>query len=468
MLDLDIKTIVDLIGDNVVCPDGFDKDKTMTTCICGAEVDSRKIEPGFVFVAAKGEKTDGHDYIDKAVENGAIAVICERIPKEQKADTLCIVVKDSYEALRTVAKYYREKLGDSIKVVAITGSVGKTSTKEFVANVIAQKYRTHKTKGNRNSLIGLPMEILSIEPDTEIAVLELGISDKGEMERLSAMAQPDIAVITNIGNCHLDRLENRDGVLAAKSAIFTALKPGGKAVLNGMDDKLVTLENVSGRAPYRFGNTTDNVWVTDVKNKKLYGSDAVIHLNMDGHEDSFKVTVGLPGYHMVSNAMTATIVGRLLDIDIPMIKYGIETTQALAHRSAVYKTSRYEIIDDCYNANAASMKAAIDMLMQGDGRKVAILGDMFELGEESVKLHKEVGGYAADKHVELMIFVGSNAVSMKEGAKEALVCEGQDIRYYKKKDDLYKELDSLLMDGDTILVKASRGMEFETIIEKLQ
>ena len=468
MLNLDLRTIVKVTGGKTVIPAGLDEEKVLNTCICGAEVDSRKVEPGFVFVAAKGENVDGHSYIDKAFENGAIAVLCERIPQNQKANGLCIVVEDSYEALRAIAKFYREQLGDSIKVVAITGSVGKTSTKEFVANVIAQKYKTHKTKGNRNSLIGLPMEILSIEPGTEVAVLELGISEKGEMERLSAMAQPDIGVITNIGNCHLEALGDRDGVLAAKRAIYTALRPGGCAVLNGKDDKLALIETVADKKPYRFGDSTENVWVTDVKNKQLYGSDAVIHIDMDGMQDSFKVAVGLPGYHMVSNAMTATIVGRLLDIDIPMIKQGIESTAALPHRSLVYKSSKYVIIDDCYNANASSMKAAIDLLMQGDGRKVAILGDMFELGTESEKLHREVGAYVAEKHVELMIFVGTNAIGMKEGAKEGLVCEGQDIRYFATKDDLYKELDSLLMEGDTILVKASRGMKFETILEKLQ
>lgn len=468
MLNLDLRTIVEVTNGTVVVPAGFDKEKALGLCICGAEVDSRNVEPGFVFVAAKGENADGHDYIDKAIEKGAIAVLCERVPEEQQANGLCIVVEDSYEALRMVAKYYREQLGDTVKVVAITGSVGKTSTKEFVANVIAQKYKTHKTKGNRNSLLGLPMEILSIEPGTEVAVLELGISEKGEMERLSAMAQPDIGVITNIGNCHLDALGNRDGVLEAKRAIYTALKPGGCAVLNGTDDKLALIDTVAQKNPYRFGEESNNVWVTDVKNKKLYGSDAVIHINMDGIQDSFKVAVALPGYHMVSNAMTATIVGCLLGIDIPAIRYGIETTKALPHRSAVYKTSKYEIIDDCYNANVASMKAAIDLLMQGDGRKVAILGDMYELGTESEALHREVGVYAADKHVELMIFVGPNASAMKAGAKEGLVCEGQDIRYYASKDDLYKELNSLLMDGDTVLVKASRGMKFETILEKLQ
>jgi len=468
MLNLDIRTIVGLLGGNIKYPEGYDIEKALECCICGAEVDSRKVEPGFIFVAAKGDNTDGHAYIDSAVSNGAIAVICEKIPDSQKADTLCIVVEDSYEALRTVAKAYREKLGDSVKVVAITGSVGKTSTKEFIASVIEQKYRTHKTKGNRNSLIGLPMEILSIQPDTEVAVLELGISENGEMERLSAMACPDIAVITNIGNCHLDKLVDRDGVLNAKSKIFSSMKKDGFAVLNGLDDKLSLITDVMDKKPYRFGDESLNVWATDIKNKKIFGSSAIIHIDMDGFKDQFPVDIALPGNHMISNAMTATIVGKILGLSIDEIKHGIEATKPLAHRSCVIKTDKYTLIDDCYNANASSMKAAVDMLMQSDGRKVAILGDMFELGEKKEELHKEVGRYAADKHVEVMVFVGTSAEFMRDGAREALVCEGQDIRYFATKDELYKCLDSIVMEGDTILVKASRGMKFETILEKLQ
>lgn len=467
MLNLDIKTIAEVTNGHIVCSDGIDQDKVLNTCILGVDINSGNMRPGYMFVAQTGGK-DGHSYIDDAINKGAIAIICEYVPENLTNSAVFIVVENSRVALRTLAKYYRNLLGDSLKVVAITGSVGKTSTKEFVANVIAQKYVTHKTQGNRNGVTSLPLEVLAIEPGTEVAVLELGIDRPGEMEILSDIVQPNIGIITNIGNCHLDRLKDRDGVLAAKGAIFSSLKPGGLAVLNGTDDKLITLKSVNGKTPYRFGNPTDNAWVTDVKSKKLYGSDAVIHINMDGVEESFKVKINLPGYHMVSNAMTASIVGRLLDIDIPMIKYGIETTQALPHRSEVYKTSKYEIIDDCYNANAASVKAAIDMLMQGDGRKVAILGNMNELGDISEMLHNEVGAYAAQKHVELMIFVGDKAADMKRGAMSNLVCEGQDVRYFEKKEDLYKELDSMLMDGDTILVKASRGMTFETIIEKLQ
>lgn len=467
MLNLDLRTIVKVVDGEVVCPDSIDKESILDSCIKGAEINSQKILPGFIFVAEMGAR-DGHDFIGGAFDNGALAAICERIPEAAKEKGLCIVVPDSKRAIEKVAKYYRELFGDALKVVNITGSVGKTSTKEFVANVVSQKYVTHKTVGNRNSITGFPFEMLSIEEGTEVAVLELGIDRRDEMDRLSAIAMPDIAAITNIGPCHLENLGSLDGVLEEKSKVFNSLKAGGYAILNGNDEKMSKLSDIKNHKTYRYGRNTDNVYVSKIKKMNLYGSEILIHTSIDGKEEDIDVKINIPGKHMIANALTATLIGKLLDIDNEKIKAGIEATMPMAQRSSIVKTDKYEIIDDCYNANAMSMKAAVDMLVLGEGRKVAIFGDMFDLGADSEKLHEEVGRYVADNHIELMIFVGDAAAYMRDGARAAIVCEGQDIRYYSKKEELIANIDSLLRDGDTVLVKASRGMHFEEIVEKIK
>lgn len=467
MLKLDLRTIANIIGGEIVCPASIDKENALDSCICGVDINSKNIQEGYVFFASKGESFDAHNVIDDVFDKGALAVVCERIPESQKAQGVCIIVPNSKLALRAVAKYYREMLGDKLKVVAITGSVGKTSTKEFVANVVAQKYKTHKTFGNRNSITMFPMEVMSIEEDEEVAILEIGIDRKYEMDQLSEMAQPDIAVITNIGKCHIKALESLDGVLAEKSKIWNCLKDGGKVVLNGDDDKLALVGDVNGVQPYRVGKSTQNVYVSKVKNKSLDGTEVEISIDMDGNKESFQCRINIPGQHMIENALIATAIGKLLGIETELIKKGIESTMPMDKRSNIIKTSKYTIINDCYNANPMSVKAALDMLVLGNGRKVAILGDMLDLGEESMDSHKKIGEYAADKHIELMIFAGKEAAYMRDGATSGIVCEGQDIRYYEDKEDLYGDLDKLLMEGDTILVKASRSVHFEEITKRL-
>lgn len=471
-----------------------------TTEAAGVVLDSRKVGNGYIFIAARGEHVDGHSYIDQVYDAGAMGVICEKAPDNPRG--AYIVVEDSFQALKDLAEYYRGQL--DIRVVGITGSVGKTSTKEFVASVLSKGFRVLKTEGNFNNEIGLPLTVLRICGDCEIAVLEMGISDFGEMHRLSRIARPDVCLITNIGQCHLENLGTRDGILKAKTEIFDYMQAGGQICLNGDDDKLATIREVRGSIPIFFGiGENSAVYADNYENRGLIGSRARIHITEavgDGKaERAFMADIPLPGEHMLYNALAATTVGALFGLTAQQIQEGIRDVEAVGGRSHVIRTDRLILIDDCYNANPVSMKAAIDLLhrtdvrdMQGvsdtviaaeadgyalsDGtvrpgrhrnvRKVAILGDMFELGTDEAALHREVGVYAAEASVDVIICVGELCIHMYEGAKSV---ENPDssIYYFRDKEELLAKIGEIIHDGDIVLVKASHGMHFEEIIAKL-
>lgn len=423
----------------------------------GVVIDSRQIEPGYIFVATKGERVDGHRFIPDVFAKGALAVICEVLPEEDMGP--CILVKDSFMALKQVAAFYRQQL--DIRVVGITGSVGKTSTKEFIAAVLAEKYKVHKTAGNYNNEVGLPLTIFGIQEDDQIAVLEMGINTFGEMHRLSEVAKPDICVMTNIGQCHLENLIDRDGILRAKSEIFDFMNPEGTVIVNGDDDKLATIHEVYGKAPVTFGMNKNNaIWADNIENRGLLGSRADIHMG----DALVHANIPLPGEHMIYNAMAAAAVGLQFDMTKEEIAAGISHVEAVAGRSHLIEAGDKVIIDDCYNANPVSMKAAIDLLATAPGRKVAILGDMFELGENEKAMHGEVGKYAAEKGIDLILCVGGLSASMYEEA----VKNGGNAKHFEKREELEEVLGNLLQPGDTVLVKASHSMAFENIVKNIQ
>lgn len=346
--------------------------------------DSRKVVKDGLFIAICGERTDGHKYIDGCFEAGALCVISEKELPEQ--ENSYIKVKSSLQALKDLALLYRNNL--DIKVVGITGSVGKTSTKETISYVLEEKYKVLKTEGNFNNEIGLPLTVFRLRDDDEIAVLEMGISDFGEMERLSQIAQPDIGVITNIGLCHLENLKTRDGILKAKTEMFHNLKPDGTAILNGDDDKLITIDEVNNKRPVIFGiSYKDDVYASDIKNLGLDGTSFVINgLKCADGDRAFEVTVPVPGHHMIYNALAAACVGAQLGLSSIQIRDGISKLKTIAGRNNIIKTDNYTIIDDCYNANPVSMKASVDVVDMALGRKVCILGSMFELGDNEKNL----------------------------------------------------------------------------------
>ena len=422
----------------------------------GVVIDSRQIEPGYIFVATKGERVDGHRFIPDVFAKGALAVICEVLPEEDLGP--CILVEDSFMALKQAAAFYRQQL--DIRVVGITGSVGKTSTKEFIAAVLAEKYKVHKTAGNYNE-VGLPLTIFGIQDDDQIAVLEMGINTFGEMHRLSEVARPDICVMTNIGQCHLENLIDRDGILRAKSEIFDFMNPEGTVIVNGDDDKLATIHDVYGKTPITFGMNKDNaIWADHIENRGLLGSRADIHMG----DVLVHANIPLPGEHMIYNAMAAAAVGVQFDMTKEEITAGISHVEAVAGRSHLIEAGDKVVIDDCYNANPVSMKAAIDLLATAPGRKVAILGDMFELGENERAMHREVGQYAAEKGIDLILCVGGLSSEMYEGAAE----KGGEARHFEIREALEAVLQDLLQPGDTVLVKASHSMAFENIVQNIQ
>lgn len=445
-----------------------------TTEAAGVTIDSRMMQEGFLFVATRGERVDGHSFIDSVFAAGAMGVLCEQAPKMPKG--AYILVSDSFQALKDMAEFYRNQL--DIKVVGITGSVGKTSTKEFVASVLSKKYNTLKTKGNFNNEIGLPLTVLSIREECQVAVLEMGISDYGEMHRLSKIAKPDVCLLTNIGQCHLENLGTRDGILKAKSEIFDFMQEDGKICLNGDDDKLSTIEEVKGIKPIFFGTGNDNaVYATEYENLGLAGSKAVVHIRLNDKESQFIVNIPLPGEHMLYNALAATTIGAMFGLEIEQIQAGIKDVEPVGGRSHVIHTERFTLIDDCYNANPISMKAAIDLLDMTSmtamtsfghkGRKVAVLGDMFELGAEEAALHSEVGTYVTKKDIDVVICIGNLCKNMYESAK-AMKDSYLKLYYFKEKEAFLAEMDELLQDGDIVLIKASHGMHFEEIIKKLE
>lgn len=426
----------------------------------GVVIDSRQVEAGYIFVAIKGERVDGHSFIEQVYEKGALAVVCEEEPK--CTDRPYILVKSSADALRSMAEYYRNQL--DVKVVGITGSVGKTSTKEFIAAVLSEKYDVLKTEGNFNNEIGLPLTVLKIRDNHEIAVIEMGISHFGDMEPLGIIARPDVCVITNIGCCHLEHLVDRDGVLKEKSSMFKYANAGASYVLNGDDDKLTTITHVDGTTPIfvSLEDSSKPVYVDNIIETGIAGTKCTVNVMGDITE----LNIPLPGRHMVSNALVACAIGHIFDVTTEQMRAGIEKLQPVGGRVNIIKGERYTIIDDCYNANPVSMKASIDVLKYASSRKVAVLGDMFELGKDENMLHGQIGAYIADSNVDMLISIGILSKNMDEQAK---LCnfKGQ-IIHFDTLDDCIANIESHLKNGDTVLVKASHGMHLEKIVEILK
>lgn len=462
MKQMTLQQIAQACGGKLVCPEGQTIPDTEAACVV---IDSRQIEQDGIFIATKGERVDGHSFIPQVFEKGALGVVCEELPEVLPG--VCIQVEDSFRALQDIAAYYREQL--TILVVGITGSVGKTSTKEMIAGVLSEKYNVLKTEGNFNNEIGVPLMILKIRQEHQIAVLEMGINHFGEMHNLSRMAKPDICVMTNIGQCHLEFLGTRDGILKAKSEIFDFANPNAQVIVNGDDDKLQLLGTES--VPYLknsmtltcFGRGQQNEFYADhIKINGLFGSSMVVH-TPDG---AFPLEVKLPGEHQIYNALAATAVAMKLGMTPQEIAAGAAKVQAMGGRSHLIRTNRYVVLDDCYNANPVSMKAAVELLTNAVGRKVAILGDMFELGEKETQLHAGIGTFCAECGIDEVICVGSLSANMAQAAKESGAA-GMQVYHYEELEQLRRDLPGLLQPGDNILIKASHAMHFEKLVEDL-
>ena len=419
--------------------------------VSGVDKDSREIKEGYLYIPFVGARVDGHDFIADVFEKGALCTLSE---KKLDIEQPYILVENSGQALKDIAEFYREQL--DCQIIGITGSVGKTSTKEIIASVLSEKFNVLKTEGNFNNEIGMPLTLLKIREEHEIAVVEMGISFFDEMRRLSKVSKPDVCVITNIGTCHLENLNDRDGVLKAKTDMFENAKPNCLTVLNGDDDKLATIEEVNGREPVFYGLESDrNITAYNIEPDGMKGTNCTIKYN----DFEFDTYIPIPGLHMIHNALAATCVGVHFGMSLEEIDQGIRNLKAIGGRNNIFENHGITIIDDCYNANPMSMKASIDVLNNSSGRKVAILGDMFELGKDEAALHREVGEFINTKDIDLVICIGKLAKNIADAVTNAKVL------YFETKNEFNP--DEILTEGDTVLVKASNGMKFKEIVEKL-
>ena len=420
----------------------------------GASNDSRSVKPGQLFVALEGVR-DGHDFIPAALAAGAAAVLCSH----SGGDFPAIVVKDTRKALGDIAREERKRL--NVKVVGVTGSVGKSTTKEMIVGILSQKYRTGKTPVNHNNDIGMPMAILALPEDTEVAVLEMGMNHFGEMAYLTSIAAPDIAVITNIGTMHIEHLGSREGILHAKLEILQGLRPGGHLIYNGDEPLLWNLRGSGSTAPHYFGLENP---ACDVKGSVRQEAEGCTELAVTAGEESFQVCLPVEVRHFVSDALAAVAVARLLEVPVEGIRQGLAGFRSMEGRQEIYEAGGYTIIRDCYNAGPESMAASLTVLGKKNGRRIAVLGDMLELGVCTQAEHYRVGRIAAGK-CDLLLALGKNAGRVVNGA----ITGGMrpvDAMAFDSAPELVRVLRAKARPGDIILFKGSRGMKMEQVLDQ--
>ena len=405
-------------------------------------IDSRKIQQGDLFAAYRGEKTDGHQYIETALQKGAVCALAEYLPEGVTGPVL--LVKDVQRALEQICAAYRETL--HIPIIGITGSVGKTTAKEMIAAVLSRRYRVLKTEGNLNNQIGVPMTISRIEQEHEAAVVEMGISGFGEMTALARIARPTIAVFTVIGHAHLEFLHDLQGVLRAKTEMLAFLPEDGVVICNGDDALLKSLQ--CPQRLLRFG-TGEDCEVRADETELL--PDGCTRCRIVYGDRVIRAEIPAFGRQMIYAALEGAAVGIAMGLSDREIEAGIADFSNVGRRSAVTVTDSVTVIDDSYNANPDSMRCAVDSLTQTPGRHVCLFADMLELGADSPAMHRRLGEYAREKGVALVAAYGPNGRKIAEGAAEA-------GRYFEDRESLIAALPTLLQKGDTVLVKASLGM----------
>ena len=465
MKNLSIDSITKITDGDLYMPDnglGESAESVTAEEVRGVVADIRFVDNGSVYVAVRNETVDGYEYIRTAFERGAKLAICEELPDEFYGP--CLLVKDSMEALDKIAAFYRQQL--DLKVIGVTGSVGKSATKEMIAGVLMEKYSVHYTQETFCDKPSPALTLLKIKDEHEVAVIEMGVEAPGRMKELAAMVNPDIAVITSIGICHIDNFGDRNGVFKAKTEIFTGLKEGGKALLNGDDDKLREIKDVNGQAPVFYGvsDTSAPYHVNRIRDHRLMGSEFTLCGEAIGDTD---VELKIPGYHMISNAVAAAAAGRLMGLSETEIKRGLEKCHALRGRNEIYYRSRMTIIDGSSNSNVTSARAAIDLLMKGEGVKIAILGDIASLGSDAAKYHSEVGAYAAKQGADKVVCVGEMSEAMQRGAKNGGISDANVFCYPDAETAADHVKDYAVIDS-TVLLKASKAVNLDKVLEALK
>ena len=438
----------DYIGDHAL----------LRTELSAVTTDSRSVTPGCLFAAIRGERADGHDYIPAAFAQGALAVLAEKMPKAPAGPVL--LVRSTEKALQSLAAFYRAQF--DCPVLGVTGSVGKTTAKEMCAAVLSQRFPTLKTQGNFNNGLGVPLTLFRLEETHRAAVVEMGVSHFGEMQELADMAQPDMALYTAIGHAHLEAFGDLDGVLREKGKMIDALPAHGAVFVCG-DDALLRAWDTGTRKKVLFGTTPDcDVYAENVRSLGLQGTGC------DVVSGSRRIPVVIPafGLHIVYAALGAAAVGLQLGLTDEEIASGIAAYAPVGSRCRTVQAPRCTVIDDCYNANPTSVAASLASLASLPGRRVCILGDMFELGENSAALHRAVGECAAEYGIEQVIACGELAKEIYAGARAA---ENAPLAWhFPDRESLLDVLDQLIRKGDTVLVKASHSAHFETLVSALE
>ncbi|MGO5022033.1 UDP-N-acetylmuramoyl-tripeptide--D-alanyl-D-alanine ligase [Lawsonibacter sp. LCP25S3_G6] len=431
----------------------FDKN----TPIFHVDTDSRDIHPGSLFIPLAGERFDGHAYINAALESGAAGCLTQRERESYQPGKFYVKVSSTQRALRDLAAWYKEQF--QIPFVAVTGSVGKTTAKDMLAAVLGVKYKVLKTEGNFNNNIGLPLTLLRLDSSHQVGVVEMGMDKFGEIDYLGGIVKPEVGVITNIGDAHIERLGSRENIFKAKCELLPHIKPDGLLVLNGDDPMLATLR---GHAPVQtvFCGQGEGMEYR----AQITGGDGVSHIHCrltTPHMDR-EVCIPALGEHMVYPTLIAAAVAERFGLTADEIEQGIRQFVPTRMRMNILRRGNGIIIlDDTYNANPQSMRAAISVLSDSQSSyKIAVLGDMLELGPFSPALHAEVGEYLGQAGIQCLVAVGEQSAAMAQGARDAGVPQ---VLYCQDKGEAMERLPMLLRGDCTILVKASRGMKMEDI-----
>lgn len=425
--------------------------------IKAVSTDTRKIEEGTMFIALKGENFNGNNYVLEAFNKGAKIAIVDEVKcdlNELKEDVALIKVQNTRRALMDLAKFYREKLG--LKVVGITGSAGKTSTKDLVAAVLSDKYKVFKTKGNFNNEIGLPLMILELDSTYDVAILEMGMRGLGQIKELAEIASPDLGIITNIGISHIEILKTRENILKAKMEIATFFDKNNTLVVCGNDDFLGALPNAEYKIVKTGVGENFKIGAKNIALEELSSKFTVY----DGEKEE-EFSLDMPGEHNISNLMLGIAIAKELGVSFEEMKRGLKNIEATSMRLELIKKHGFSILNDCYNSSPVAVKSAIDVMKNIEGkRRIAVLGTMRELGHKSEEAHEEIGKYSKENGIEKVLCFGDFSKNIKEGY-------GEGCTVYENKEELIKDLLNIICDGDIILVKASRSLKFEEITKAL-
>lgn len=431
---------------------GYVEEKYQDVSFFGAHIDTRELQPGQLFVALRGVR-DGHDFIPAAMGRGAAAVLCSR----KMGDYPAIYVSDTRVALGDIAREERRAIG--MKVVGITGSVGKSTTKEMTATVLDGTFRVEKTPVNHNNDIGLPMAILSMERDTQVAVLEMGMNHFREMAYLSGIAHPDIALILNIGSMHIENLGTMEGIRRAKMEILEGMEDSGQLILNGDDSMLRNLVDVPRQPVSYFGS--DEGCQCQCLDPVQDGQTLRFRVRANGEE--VPVELNMEGLHYVPDALAAISVGLAMGVPLQTAAQRLRCFRNLAGRQEIIEAKGFTIIKDCYNAGPESMEAALKVLSGKPGRRLAVLGDMLELGTSTQAEHYRVGRIAAGR-ADLVYAYGENAPRVRSGCITGGMPE-RNVKDFRDREELIRVLKRDARQGDVLLFKGSHGMHMETILD---